>query len=63
MNDLIPSLLGVLLGAGGLMAWRGFRLLSDRKRDDPARRTGFWWLNGGLALIALSVVLFTLRMR
>ena len=63
MQDMIPPLLGGLLGAGVLAALRGFRIIGDRKRAAPERRKGYWWLNGGLALIALSVVLFTMRMR
>ena len=63
MQDFLPPLLGALLGAGVLAALRGFRIIGDRKRAAPERRGGIWWLNGGLALVALSVALFTLRMR
>lgn len=58
-----PLVLGTLLGVGVLCVWRGLRILADRRRDDPARRGGFWWLNGGLALIAASVMVFTLSVR
>lgn len=60
---LEPLVLGTLLGLGVLCAWRGLRILSDKQRDDPSRRKGFWWLNGGLALIAASVVVFSLSVR
>ena len=61
MKDLLPPLLGVLLGAGALLAWRGFRIVTDKARDAAARRKGFWWLNGGLVLIALSALAFSLH--
>ena len=61
--DAVPLLLGALLGLGALLVWRGFRILSDRTRSDPDRRKGFWWLNGGLALIALSALAFTYASR
>jgi hypothetical protein len=60
MDDPLPPLLGVLLGAGLLLAWRGFRILADRARAPAARRKGFWWLNGGLALVALSALALSL---
>jgi hypothetical protein len=55
----LPLLLGAVLGLGVLLVWRGFRILSDRSRSERDRRAGFWWLNGGLALVALSVFAFT----
>lgn len=59
----LPVLLGLLLGLGALLVWRGVGILSDRKRADADRRKGFWWLNGGFALIAVSVVIFTMDAR
>ncbi len=53
-----PLVLGAMLGAGVLLAASGLRLLADRKRDDRSRRRGFWPLNGGLALAAVSLYLF-----
>jgi hypothetical protein len=63
MSDPLPPLLGVMLGAGALMAWHGIRIITDKARDAAGRRTGFWWLNGGLVLIALSVFVFSMRTR
>lgn len=59
----LPILLGVLLGVGGLLVWWGLGILSDRSRGEAERRKGFWWLNGGFALIALSVLAFTMDAR
>ncbi len=56
--SLFPTLLGAMLGAGVLLVIMGLRVLSSRKLDDPARRRGFWPLNGGLVLVAASVYLF-----
>ena len=61
MKDLLPPLLGVLLGAGALLTWHGFRIITGKTRDAAARRKGFWWLNAGLVLIALSVLAFSMR--
>lgn len=63
MRDLLPPLLGVLLGAGALGVWHGLRIIADKARDAAGRRKGFWWLNGGLVLIALSVFIFSMRAR
>lgn len=59
-TDWLPFALGALLGLGGLLAWRGFRLVADKSRVEADRRKGFWWLNVGLALAAVSMVAFTL---
>lgn len=63
MGDPLPPLLGVMLGAGALLAWHGIRIIADKARDAGGRRKGFWWLNGGLVLIALSVLAFSIRAR
>lgn len=52
-------ILGAALGAGVLCALRGVAILADKARPEAARRQGFWWLNGGLALIAISVFVFS----
>lgn len=61
MTQLLPPLLGILLGTGALLAWRGFRIVTDNALDAAARRKGFWWLNGGLVLIALSALAFSMH--
>lgn len=53
-----PLILGAMLGAGVLLVVMGLRMLADRKLGDRARRRGFWPLNGGLILTAVSVYLF-----
>ena len=54
-----PWLLGAGLGAGCLLVFLGLRRLMDRRLDEAARRRGFWPLNGGLLLAALSMYLMT----
>ena len=49
-------LLGLALGAGVLLGFQGFRAMADRGLPDAARRRGFWKLNLGAALAALSMV-------
>ena len=56
--DLGPALLGALLGAGVLLVAMGARTLTNRRLDDAARKRGFWPLNAGLILAALSMYLF-----
>lgn len=53
-----PLVLGAMLGAGVLLTASGLRLLANRKLDDQSRRRGFWPLNGGLGLAAVSLYLF-----
>lgn len=55
----IPLLLGALLGLGVMLIFQGLRTLGDKSLDEQGRRKGFWRLNAGLVLIALSVVAFT----
>lgn len=57
--DWIPLVLGAMLGFGALLAYQGVRTLADKSLDEQARRKGFWRLNGGFVLIALSVIAFT----
>jgi hypothetical protein len=54
-----PYLLGGSLGAGCLLVFIGLRRLTDRRLDETARRRGFWPLNGGLLLAAVSMYLMT----
>jgi hypothetical protein len=57
--DWVPLALGAMLGFGVLLAYQGVRRLVDKSLDEQSRRAGFWRLNGGLVLIALSVIAFT----
>lgn len=54
-----PALMGIVLGAGGLLTFMGMRTLTNKALDDAARKRGFWPLNAGLVLIAVSVFLFS----
>ena len=56
---MIPdsSILGALLGVGCICVYRGIIKLRNKKLDSSARRRGFWPLNAGLILIAVSMVL------
>lgn len=56
-----PLALGAVLGAGVLLAAAGLRLLANKRLDDRRRRRGFWPLNGGLLLVAVSVYLFSVQ--
>ncbi|MEE2996857.1 MAG: hypothetical protein VX700_06905 [Pseudomonadota bacterium] len=53
--EFAPGLLGALLGAGVLLAFMGFRNLTNKSYDEHRRKKGFWPLNAGLILIALSM--------
>jgi|TARA_Y100000994_G_scaffold112891_1_gene93024 hypothetical protein len=53
-----PALLGVLLGAGLLLIVMGFRTLTNQKLEESARKRGFWPLNAGLILAAVSMYMF-----
>lgn len=50
-----PALLGVLLGAGLLLIVMGFRTLTNQKLEATDRKRGFWPLNAGLILAAVSM--------
>ncbi len=50
-----PIVLGVALGAGVLLVFTGLRTLIHKQLEEAARKRGFWPLNGGLVLIAVSV--------
>ena len=51
---------GILFGCGVLLVWRGFRVVLDKSLDDGSRRRGMWTLNGGIALVAASMLGITL---
>ena len=53
--DWTPMVLGAVLGAGVLLGFAGLRTLMNKQLDDAARKRGFWPLNGGLILIAVSI--------
>ena len=50
-----PAVLGALLGAGVLLVFMGFRTLTNKNYDEDRRKKGFWPLNAGLILAALSM--------
>ena len=50
--------MGATLGAGLLLVVMGFRTLTNRNLDDAGRKRGFWPLNAGLILAAVSMYLF-----
>ena len=49
------AVLGALLGAGVLLVFMGIRTLTNKNYDDDRRKKGFWPLNAGLILAALSM--------
>ncbi len=53
-----PAILGALLGGGVLLIFMGVKTLTDKKRDDTGRKRGFWPLNAGLIMAAVSLYLF-----
>tara|TARA_R110000868_G_scaffold411266_1_gene702597 strand:- start:7452 stop:7637 length:186 start_codon:yes stop_codon:yes gene_type:complete len=56
--DYVAPLMGATLGAGLLLVVMGFRTLTNRNLDDAGRKRGFWPLNAGLILAAVSMYLF-----
>ncbi len=56
--DFAAPLMGAGLGAGLLLVVMGFRTLTNGNLDDAARKRGFWPLNAGLILAAVSMYLF-----
>ncbi len=51
----LSIVLGAVLGAGALLGFSGVRTLMNKQLDELARKRGYWPLNGGLILIAVSV--------
>ncbi len=47
---------GVALGLGVVLIFKGIRRLCDKSLDEADRRRGFWPLNGGLLLVAISFI-------
>ncbi len=58
--DTAPALLGALLGAGVLLVFMGARTLTNKNYDEGRRKKGFWPLNAGLLLAALSMYLMVI---
>lgn len=56
--DYTAPLMGAALGAGLLLVVMGFRTLTNKNLDDAGRKRGFWPLNAGLMLAAVSMYLF-----
>ena len=54
----LPMALGLMLGAGVLLAIQGFAAVIDRARPDADRRKAMWRLNIGLVLAAASMLAF-----
>ena len=50
--------LGAALGVGAVLLWIGARRLADNERRDTDRRRGFWTMNAGLLLMAVSMIAF-----
>ena len=55
MTNWVPMVLGMVLGAGVLLCFIGLRRMTNKQLEDDKRKTGYWPLNGGLILIALSI--------
>ena len=53
----VSTVLGSLLGIGCVFIYRGIGKVRNKELSNAARRKGFWPLNAGLALIAVSMVL------
>lgn len=51
----MPIVLGLALGAGAWLFFSGFRTLLNKALDEAGRKRGFWPLNGGLVLMAVSM--------
>lgn len=55
MMDWESTVLGGVFGLGCVFIWRGFTILRNKHLDDANRRRGFWPLNIGLLLAAVSM--------
>lgn len=53
-----PIVLGAILGAGVVLVVMGMRTLLNQRLEDKARKRGFWPLNAGLILAAVSMYMF-----
>lgn len=54
VTEYLPYILGALGGGGLWLGWEGFRRITDKEKPDAERRKGWYTLNGGIALIAVS---------
>ncbi len=56
---MIPdsTVLGAILGIGCICVYRGIVKIRNKELDNSVRRGGFWPLNVGLILIAISMIL------
>ncbi|BBK43552.1 hypothetical protein STVA_35720 [Allostella vacuolata] len=57
-SGMAGTLLGLATGGGALLAWYGLQRLRDRDLPEARRRQGWWGVNLGLALVAVSMILF-----
>ena len=55
-----PAILGALLGAGVLLVFMGVRTLTNKNYGEDRRKKGFWPLNAGLILAALSMYMMAI---
>ncbi|MBK17917.1 MAG: hypothetical protein CMM52_03645 [Rhodospirillaceae bacterium] len=55
--DWDATILGAVFGVGCVFIWRGITVLRNQNIDDANRRKGFWPLNIGLLLAAISMFL------
>lgn len=54
----LAALFGAMLGGGVLLCWYGLQRLRQRDLPEGKRRQGWWGVNLGLALVAVSMILF-----
>jgi hypothetical protein len=55
--EIVPYILGALGGLGVLAIYNGLNRLRAPEADRKRRRRGLWLVNGGVALIAVSLAL------
>ena len=47
---------GIALGLGAVLIFKGIKRLFDKSVSEEERRKGYWSLNGGLLLVAISII-------
>lgn len=52
-----PYLLGALGGLGVLLVYYGLKRITAKARPEGQRKLGLWMVNGGVAVLALSMAL------